>query len=105
MHTFFGGESKPGTNYHLATTCAEFEAAMENANVVEPKEVQVVEVRMGTFDIVSLALMCFVCAGKGRAEGVDVFWKSCVHWFHRGYLTTSCPFFPQNSFSRTLAVY
>jgi len=63
MLSFFGGESKPGKNYHLATTCAEFEAAMENENVQRPKEVQVVEVRMGAFDIVSRALMCFVVFG------------------------------------------
>jgi len=63
MLSFFGGESKPGINYHLATTCAEFEAAMEKKEVREPKEVQVVEVRMGAFDIVSTDFNLF-CAFK-----------------------------------------
>ena len=70
MLSFFGGESKPGTNYHLATTCAEFEAAMENENVREPKEVQVVEVRMGAFDIVSRAAISCVMGTEGGCVGM-----------------------------------
>lgn len=49
--TFFGGESKPGVNYHLAKTRTELEEVLTNPNVVEPSEVQIVEIVLDICDI------------------------------------------------------
>jgi pyruvate decarboxylase len=49
--SFFGGKSVPGTNYHLALTRDELESAMMSEHVRNPKEVQIVEVKMEPFDI------------------------------------------------------
>jgi len=49
--SFFGGESKPGVNYHLVKTRADLESTLTKPNIVEPTEVQIIEVILDVWDI------------------------------------------------------
>lgn len=51
MLDFFGGESKPGVNFHLVKNQRDLESTFTNPNVVTPKEVQIIEVIFDPFDI------------------------------------------------------